>query len=74
MEPTILTSILGIIVFSTIMYFGFKYANGNCNVSASKKEHYLRWVTKYGKTTKKSILIISIIYGISMLLQLLILI
>jgi len=69
MEPSLLTSIIGIIIFSIIMYFGFKYANGKWKVSESKKTDYQNWTNKHGKTIKKGIIIISIIYGISMLIQ-----
>lgn len=69
MEPGLLTSIIGIIIFSILMYFGFKYASGKWKVSESKKTDYLNWANKHGKTLKKGIIIISIIYGISMLIQ-----
>lgn len=69
MEPTLLTSVIGILMFATIMYFGFKYANGKWKVSNSKKTDYLNWTNKHGKKIKKGIIIISIIYGISMLIQ-----
>jgi len=69
MEATLLTSIIGITIFSTIMYFGYKYANGKWEVSESKKNDYLNWANKYSKTIKRGIIIISIIYGISMLTQ-----
>jgi len=69
MEPSFLNSIIGIIIFAIIMYFGFKYANGKWKVSESKKTDYLNWTNKHGKTIKKGIIIISIIYGISMLIQ-----
>jgi len=69
MEPSILTSIIGIIVFTTIMYFGFKYANGKWKVSDSKKSDYRNWTNAHGKTVKKSIIIVSIIYAIGMLIQ-----
>jgi len=69
MESNILTSIIGIVAFATIMFFGFKYATGKWKVSESKKLDYLNWTNKYGKTMKKGIIIISIIYGISMLIQ-----
>jgi len=71
MEPSILTSLIGILVFGTIMFFGFKYANGKWNVSESKKSDYLNWTNKHGKTIKKGLIIISIIYGVSMLIQIL---
>jgi len=69
MEPSLFTSLIGILVFTTIMYFGFKYANGKWKVSESKKTDYLNWTNKHGETIKKGIIIISIIYGISMLIQ-----
>jgi TRAP-type C4-dicarboxylate transport system permease small subunit len=71
MEPSLLTSLIGILVFTILMYFGFKYANGNWKVSESKKTEYSNWTNKHGKTIKKGIIIISIIYGISMLIQIL---
>ena len=70
MGPALLPSVIGILVFATILYFGFKYANGKWKVSESKKSDYLNWTNKYGKNIKKGIIIISIIYGISMLIQL----
>ena len=69
MESNILTSIIGIIAFATIMFFGFKYASGKWEVSESKKLDYLNWTNKYGKTIKTGIIIISIIYGLSMIIQ-----
>ena len=69
METNLLISIIGILVFATIMYFGFKYANGKWKVSESKKTEYLNWTNNHGKKIKKGIIIISIIYGISMLIQ-----
>ncbi|RMB56559.1 hypothetical protein EAX61_14210 [Dokdonia sinensis] len=69
MEPSLLTSLIGISVFTILMYFGFKYANGNWKVSESKKSDYFNWTNKHGKTIKKAIIIISVIYGISMLIQ-----
>jgi hypothetical protein len=69
MEPSLLKSLIGILIFTILMYFGFKYANGNWKVSESKKSEYLNWTNKHGKTIKKGIIIISIIYGISMLIQ-----
>jgi primase-polymerase (primpol)-like protein len=69
MEPNILIFIIGIVAFTIIMFFGFKYANGKWKISESKKTDYQKWTNKYGKTIKKVIVIISIIYGISMLIQ-----
>jgi len=69
MESNILTSTIGIVAFATIMFFGFKYASGKWKVSEFKKMDYLNWTNKYGKTIKKGIIIISIIYGISMIVQ-----
>jgi hypothetical protein len=69
MEPSLLTSIIGIIAFTTIMYFGIKYANGKWKVSESKNSDYLNWSNTHGKKIKKGIIIISIIYGISMIIQ-----
>ena len=69
MEPSLLTSIIGIVIFALIMYFGFKYADGKWKVSESKKNEYMNWSNKQGKTIKKGIIIISIIYGISMIIQ-----
>jgi len=69
MEPNILTSIVGIFVFAAIMFFAYKYADGKWKVSESKKTGYLNWTSKHGKTIKKGIVVISIIYGISMAIQ-----
>jgi TRAP-type C4-dicarboxylate transport system permease small subunit len=69
MEPSLLTSIIGIVFFALIMYFGFKYADGKWKVSESKKNEYVNWSNKHGNTIKKGIIIISIIYGISMIIQ-----
>ena len=69
MEPSLWISIIGIIIFVIIMRFGFKYADGKWKVSESKKNEYVNWSNKHGKTIKKGIIIISIIYGISMIIQ-----
>ena len=69
MEPTLLTSLIGIGVFVMIMYFGFKFANGKWNVPDAKRNDYLHWSNKHGKTIKRSIILISVIYGIGMLVQ-----
>lgn len=69
MELGLMTSIIGIIFFVMIMYFGFKFADGKWKVSESKKSEYLNWVNKNGRIIKKGIITISIIYGISMLIQ-----
>jgi hypothetical protein len=71
MEPTFLTSLTGIFFFSIIMYLGFKYANGKWKVSESKKSDYLIWSDKHGKTIKKALITISIIYGVAMVIQIL---
>jgi len=70
MEPTLLISILGLLVFGTVMFLGFRYANGNWKVSENKKTDYQNWTEKNGKRVKKAIIIISIIYLTLMLLQL----
>ncbi len=69
METSLLTSLIGLVIFSILIYFGSKYASGKWDVSESKKSEYLNWTNKHGKTIKKGIIIISIIYGISMLIQ-----
>ncbi len=69
MEPSLLTSIIGIIIFVIIMLFGLKYADGKWKVSEAKKTDYLNWSNRHGKKVKKGIFIISIIYGILMIIQ-----
>lgn len=69
MEPSLLTSFIGIIVFSALMTVGYKYANGKWNVSENKKNDYMIWVNKHGQTVKRSVVFLSIIYGLSMLIQ-----
>lgn len=69
MELSLWTSIIGIILFSTLMYFGFKYANGKWEVTESKKSEYLIWTNKNGSRIKIAIVTISVIYGILMLIQ-----
>ncbi|WP_124981484.1 hypothetical protein [Nonlabens xiamenensis] len=69
MEPSLLTSIIGITFFAVIIYLGFKYADGKWKVSESKKTKYVNWSNEHGKTIKKGIIIISIIYGILMIIQ-----
>lgn len=71
MEPTILTSTIGVIFFITVIYFGYKFANGKWEVTESKKPNYLIWVDKYGEKVKRAMIIISIIYGVGMGLQIL---
>ena len=71
LEPTLLTSLIGMFFFSMIMYLGFRYSDGKWKVSESKKSDYLIWSRKYGKTIKKVIIIVSIIYGVAMVIQIL---
>ena len=69
MQPTILTSIIGLTIFYTFMFNFYKYANGKWNVSNEKKEKYLLWLDSHGKGAKKAIITLSIMYGLGMTLQ-----
>jgi len=69
MESTLATSIMGAIAFTLVMYFAFKYVNGNWNVSESNRELYLEWVETKGSKIKKFLVLISIIYGVAMSIQ-----
>ena len=71
MESTLMTSFIGIFIFSILMIIAYRYANGKWKVAENKRENYKNWTEKPGKTVKKSILIISLIYGIFMLIQIL---
>lgn len=69
MEPTIITSIIGVIVFTLIMRYVYNTANGKRKVQEAKKVAYIDWVNKYGSKVKIGIIIISVLYGIGMLVQ-----
>ena len=69
MESSLITSLIGIILFSVLMYFGFKYSTGHWNVSEEKVDEYNKWVNERGEKIKKAIIIISIIYGAFMVFQ-----
>lgn len=73
MEPTIPISILGILVFGTLAFFAFKFANGKWKMPDAKKAAYQNWAKQHGKKMKIGLIIISVIYGVAMSLQLLIL-
>jgi hypothetical protein len=69
MEPSITSSLIGIIVFSAVMYLGYRYANGKWKVSDEKQSAYDNWNEKYGKMLRRAIIVISILYGILMAFQ-----
>lgn len=69
MENNIYISIIGIIIFYALMALLYRYANGKWNVPENKKSNYQNWLDKYGKTLRKSLIILMVIYGISMLIQ-----
>ena len=71
MQPTILTSIIGLTIFYTLIFNGYKYSSGKWNVSEEKKDKYLLWVKLYGKKMKKALIFFAVIYGIGMILQML---
>lgn len=70
MEPTLTTSIIGILIFTLVMWFLYTTASGKRKVSESKREAYDNWVGKHGKFLKIAVIIISVIYGIGMFIQL----
>ncbi|MGB0369643.1 MAG: hypothetical protein ACPGU4_05265 [Flavobacteriales bacterium] len=70
MEPSILTSVVGITAFTLVMYFGFRYVTGGWNVSDEKRTEYDNWASKHGKKIKRAIISICILYYTVMLLQL----
>lgn len=71
MNLDIIFSFVGVIVYSTIMFFAYKYSSGNWQVTESKKADYQEWANKSGQKLKRPIIVISIIYGILMIIQLL---
>lgn len=71
MEPTVLTSIIGALVFAVFATFIYRYADGKWNVSSPNKNRYSEWAMKNGKIVKGVVIKISIIYGIVMLFQIL---
>ena len=71
-QTLLISSILGIVAFSFIARYFYRYADGKANIqSADKKEKYLQWQATHGVKVKKAIKALSIIYGLSMLFQLL---
>jgi hypothetical protein len=68
----LISSIAGIIVFSIIARYFYHYADGKANVKGSdKKEKYLRWQATHGASLKKTIKLLSIIFGVLILIQIL---
>lgn len=67
MEPTTMATINIVIAFTSIMFFGYRYADGKWNVSESKKSSYRNWTKEHGKTIKRGIIILSCLFGIGVL-------
>jgi hypothetical protein len=57
--------------FSVIVVFGYRYASGKWNVAEERKADYVNWTESHGKTIRRAIVIVSLIYYSGMLLQLL---
>jgi hypothetical protein len=71
-QKLLIISILGIIAFTFIARYFYRYADGKANIQGTdKKEKYLQWQAAHGARVKKAIRALSIIYGIAMLFQLL---
>lgn len=66
-----LISIIGLLIFATLIFFGIRYASGKWKVADHKKADYQQWTNTKGKKVKKSLIAISIVYGILILIQLL---
>lgn len=67
---SLISSILGIIAFSFIARYFYRYADGKANIKESyKKEKYLEWQASHGTGLKKTIKALSIIFGVLMLFQ-----
>lgn len=69
MEPNLTTSLIGLIAFSVVIFFAYRYASGNWNVYEPNKTAYENWTVKYGRKAKRSIILVAIIYYSLMLLQ-----
>lgn len=70
MEPNFISSIIGIALFTLLVVLGLRLAAGKWTVKEEKKAAYDNWVEKHGKTIKRTIMIVSVIYYSGMLLQL----
>ena len=70
MEPINMAVINIVIAFTTIMFFGYRYADGKWNMTESNKWSYRNWTKKYGKTVKKGIIILSFLFGLGLLILL----
>ena len=71
-QTLLLSSILGIIAFSFIARYFYRYADGKANVQESdRKEKYLQWQATHGASAKKAIKALSILFGVLMLFQVL---
>jgi hypothetical protein len=71
-QTLLLSSILGIVAFTFIARYFYRYADGNANVQGSdKKEKYLEWQATHGANVKKAIKALSILFGTLMLFQVL---
>lgn len=51
------------------MTVGYRYGNGKWTVAENKKNDYTIWTNKHGQKLKRAIVIVSIVYGLSMLIQ-----
>lgn len=70
-QASLLTSFIGIAIFSAVMYLIYRYANGNVAFKDElQKAKYLQWQAKWGTALKGIVIILSIIYGFAMLIQL----
>jgi len=71
-QTLLLSSILGVVAFTFIARYFYRYADGKANVQGGdKKEKYLKWQATHGASVKKAIRALSILYGILMLFQVL---
>ena len=64
-----MSQLIGIVVFTIISISLFWYASGKWNIPADQKERYTNWVNKHGAVTKKSVIVVAIIYYGLMIVQ-----
>lgn len=67
----ILFQILLAVIFYGSMWFLYSYSKGNYNVKEEKKELYSKWVEKNGGVMSMGIRMLTIIFSIGLILNLL---
>lgn len=67
----ILISIIGALIFYSIMIYIYRYASGKHKIkNETNREKYNQWLNSYGKILRNGVTMLMIIYGVFFLFQL----